>query len=125
MPALLQTKYGIHLDVSKQISLRNKKCMGELRMQQIRKRPLNSIMDLKTTGGSNILLECDNNGGDAQNMEDKTIDIDDIEETEPRKPRIFKIQIIKGNYMDIKVKVKDKEGEPVKDIKRLLLYYLK
>jgi hypothetical protein len=82
-------------------------------------------MDLKTTGGSNILLECDNNGGDAQNMEDKTIDIDDIEETEPRKPRIFKIQIIKGNYMDIKVKVKDKEGEPVKDIKRLLLYYLK
>jgi hypothetical protein len=27
--------------------------------------------------------------------------------------------------MDIKVKVKDKEGEPVKDIKRLLLYYLK
>lgn len=103
-----QAKYSIHLNLSKQIVLRNKKFLGDLKIQRVRKRPLNSIIDLE------------NDKISIQNLEQRQIDIDDIEETEQKTPRNFKVQILKGQFIDIKIKVRDYEKQLVYDKSRLI-----
>ncbi|KAF7637234.1 PIH1 domain-containing protein [Meloidogyne graminicola] len=105
----IKENYSIHLDLSKQIILKNKKYIGELNIRQIRKRPLNSVLD-----NNKILIR-----EEEENI--NLMDIDDIEETKPLKPRNFKVQILNGEIMEIKIKVKDKDGELVKKRERLTL----
>jgi hypothetical protein len=120
---IFKSKYGISINICEQIILRNKKCMGQLNAQYVHKRPLNSIMDLggKINGGENTKPAVEMN-------DEKTakIDIDDIEEMESgsRKPRNFKAQILKGQTMEIKIKVKGADGNSVHQIDRSKIYYI-
>lgn len=106
---IIKAKYSIHLNLSKQIVLRNKKFLGDLKIQRVRKRPLNSIIDLE------------NDKISIQKLEQRQIDIDDIEETEQKTPRNFKVQILKGQFIDIKIKVRDYEKQLVYDKSRINL----
>lgn len=69
---------------------------------------MNSILD---RNAKKIVLENDTKDEDH-------LDIDDIEDAQPRRPRNFKVQIIKGEKMEIKVKVKDKQGELIRESER-------
>ena len=105
----LKDKYGFQIDNSAQVILRNKKHIGEIEPQRIRKRQLNSVLD---GNAKKIALENDTAKDEQQ------LDIDDIEDAQPRRPRNFKVQIKKGETMEIKVKVKDNQGELVRESDR-------
>jgi len=99
--------------LSNQIILRNKKYIGELNIRQIQKRPLNSILDDNNSKTKNRILIKEENL-----INNELIDIDDIEETNPKKPRNFKVQILNGEFMEIKIKVKDNDGQLVREKER-------
>lgn len=50
--------------------------------------------------------------------EKQHMDIDDIEETRQKTPRNFKVQILEGQSIEIKIKVKDQKGEAVREMNR-------
>uniref|UniRef100_A0A914MIL4 PIH1 N-terminal domain-containing protein n=1 Tax=Meloidogyne incognita TaxID=6306 RepID=A0A914MIL4_MELIC len=112
----LKQNYSININLSNQIILRNKKYIGELNIRQIQKRPLNSILDDNNSKTKNKILIKEENL-----INNELIDIDDIEETRPKKPRNFKVQILNGEFMDIKIKVKDSDGQLVREKERITL----
>jgi hypothetical protein len=111
-------KYHIDLNLSKQVILRNRKQMGELKAQRIRKRPLSSLADPVSTMGNPSMKEEAEQKASSTDSQGPSVDIDDIEETKERKPRNFKVQILEGKQMSIKVKVKDQQGEFVRNMDR-------
>nr|CAD2145972.1 unnamed protein product [Meloidogyne enterolobii] len=112
----LKQNYSININLSNQIILRNKKYIGELNIRQIQKRPLNSILDDNNSKTKNKILIKEENL-----TNNELIDIDDIEETRPKKPRNFKVQILNGEFMDIKIKVKDNDRQLVREKERITL----
>uniref|UniRef100_A0A914C256 PIH1 N-terminal domain-containing protein n=1 Tax=Acrobeloides nanus TaxID=290746 RepID=A0A914C256_9BILA len=104
---LVESKYGIKIDPRTQVKLKNKKVMGELGPQQVRKKPRKVYAEDGYLGN--------------EEMPSNIVDVDDLEAESSRKPRNYRVQILDGTYAQIQIKVKDEQEKPVQDLKRLSL----
>ncbi|KAI1716678.1 pre-RNA processing PIH1/Nop17 domain-containing protein [Ditylenchus destructor] len=134
---LIESRHGIHLDPINQIILRNKKAMGELNSQRIRKKPTESLkpstQSNKNSSTSKSGLSSNGPGIEiVENMaggsveEEGAMDVDTVESLEEasssaNKPRNYRVQILNGRTADIRIRARDESEELVQDPKRLTL----
>lgn len=105
--------------------LKNRKCIGELIPQRIRKQP--RLNFAPQNGKSGVLTHVDKTepaSTSAAEIYADVVDIDDIEdEGEPRKPRNFKVQVLNADHVFIRIRVRDPtaDDEFIRDFNRQFL----
>uniref|UniRef100_A0A183BSR2 PIH1 domain-containing protein n=1 Tax=Globodera pallida TaxID=36090 RepID=A0A183BSR2_GLOPA len=127
----IEAKHSVRVDIGRQIILRNKKCIGTLCVQRIRKSPTTAAAVASSTNGRHGLGRSHVTavgGGDTaeeegEGGEEDRMDIDSIEqgEEEKRRPRNFKVQIVDGQCVDVRVRTRDQRGELVTELERITL----
>lgn len=109
----IQSKFGVQVDPKTQVKLKNKKVMGELHHQRIRKRPREGFVT-----ETKAVTEAD----ESEDATAEPMDVDDLESgVAASKPRNFRVQIMNASYAQIMVKVRDASDCLVNDAKRLTL----
>ncbi|KAK0411014.1 hypothetical protein QR680_005432 [Steinernema hermaphroditum] len=102
----VKSEFFRQLDFTKAIRLRNRKVMGELSTQNIRKRPAGShVVDIQPESSHS-------------ENENKTEDETDI--SSPNRPRNYAINVVDETLMEIKIRVPD-VNPPIADKSRLAL----
>ncbi|KAL3075363.1 hypothetical protein niasHS_014529 [Heterodera schachtii] len=118
----IEIKHSLRVDIAKQVILRNKKCIGELCAQRIRKRPTTTT---EANGEGKVKATTDTKEEEDEEEEEERTEVDqmlDIEENgEKRRPRNFKVQIVDGKYADVRIRMRDQFGELVKESDRITL----
>ncbi|KAL3113689.1 hypothetical protein niasHT_016779 [Heterodera trifolii] len=118
----IEIKHSLRVDIAKQVILRNKKCIGELCAQRIRKRPTTTT---EANGEGKVKEKTDSKEEEDEEEEKERTEVDqmlDIEENgEKRRPRNFKVQIVDGKYADVRIRMRDHFGELVKESDRITL----
>lgn len=105
--------------------LKNRKCIGELIPQRIRKQPrLNFAPQNGKSGAHTHVDKTEPASTSAAEIDADVVDIDDIEdEGEPRKPRNFKVQVLNADHVFIRIRVRDPtaDDEFIRDFNRQFL----
>uniref|UniRef100_A0A914H388 PIH1 N-terminal domain-containing protein n=1 Tax=Globodera rostochiensis TaxID=31243 RepID=A0A914H388_GLORO len=124
----IEVKHSVRVDISRQIILRNKKCIGTLCVQRIRKSPTTAVASSSNgrnrLGRSHVTAVGGGETAEEEGGGEDRMDIDSIEqgeENEKRRPRNYKVQIVDGQCVDVRVRTRDQRGELVTELERITL----
>uniref|UniRef100_A0A915E5Y9 PIH1 N-terminal domain-containing protein n=1 Tax=Ditylenchus dipsaci TaxID=166011 RepID=A0A915E5Y9_9BILA len=121
----VEARHEIMLDSTKQVILRNKKVIGELKPQRVKEKPNNKFE--KTADKSNVqgvsTLSSVSGIEEVREVvhEPTTLILHEKSSLDSTRPRNYRVQILNGEQADIRIRIRDSNSELVNDVKRLTL----